>query len=211
MQNEKSSASITLRSRLVRLFLVGALLTGLLLTTNCSTAMHQQTVPNASYLAAVQASDPAKQPHLADGSPELEQAIGRVKALFENYTADYISAHFDEVYAPSLYFRDAFKEFERREDIKEYLLHGLEALRSCTFTFDHAVTQRGEVFLHWTMHVSLKRDKEGVIDHSMGISHMRFDTEGRVIFHQDYWDPTDVVYRRIPIVNRMLAWVKGRL
>jgi hypothetical protein len=40
---------------------------------------------------------------------------------------------------------------------------------------------------------------------------MRFNADGKVIFHQDYWDPTDIVYRRIPIAKQLIAFVKGRM
>jgi hypothetical protein len=58
------------------------------------------------------------------------------------------------------------------------------------------------------MVVNLKRDKPEQIERSMGMSHMRLNTEGKVVFHQDYWDPTDVIYTRIPVANWLIKKVK---
>jgi hypothetical protein len=43
------------------------------------------------------------------------------------------------------------------------------------------------------------------------MSRMRFNSDGQVIFHQDYWDPTDIVYKRIPIAKQLIAYVKSKL
>ena len=45
----------------------------------------------------------------------------------------------------------------------------------------------------------------------MGVSHFRFNSSGQVVFHQDYWDPTDIVYKRIPLVKQLIAYVKKKL
>ena len=45
----------------------------------------------------------------------------------------------------------------------------------------------------------------------MGMTRMRFNSEGQVIFHQDYWDPTDIVYVRIPVAKQLISYVKGKL
>ena len=39
---------------------------------------------------------------------------------------------------------------------------------------------------------------------------MRFNADGQVIFHQDYWDPTDIVYKRIDR-EQLIAYVKRKL
>jgi hypothetical protein len=43
------------------------------------------------------------------------------------------------------------------------------------------------------------------------MSHIRYNSEGKVIFHQDYWDPTDIVYRRIPIAKQLISYTKGKM
>ena len=45
---------------------------------------------------------------------------------------------------------------------------------------------------------------------SMGVSHLRFDAEGKVIFHHDYWDSADVLVPRVPIANGLIELVRRR-
>ena len=84
-------------------------------------------------------------------------------------------------------------------------------MRECTFDFESPVIDGEDVYLRWTMNVNLKRDKPDRVDRAIGMSHLRFNDEGKVIFQQDYWDPTDVLYRRIPVANWLIGKVKERL
>ncbi len=139
------------------------------------------------------------------------RGIEAVKALFENYSTNSILEYADKVYAESLYFRDGFREMTNRTDLIKYLVHGAEPLRTCTFQFDQVMNDDYDYYLRWVMRVSLPSDPEGYFDEAVGMSHMRFNTDGQVIFHQDYWDPTDVLYRRIPMASGLIRIVKDRL
>jgi hypothetical protein len=46
---------------------------------------------------------------------------------------------------------------------------------------------------------------------SIGMSRFRFNSEGQVIFHQDYWDPTTLIYKKIPIAKQLIRFVQGRM
>ena len=67
------------------------------------------------------------------------------------------------------------------------------------------------MYLRWTMNVSLNRDPEDRMDSALGMSHIRFNPDGKIVFQQDYWDPTDILYSRIPVANWLIKKVKERL
>lgn len=137
--------------------------------------------------------------------------IERVKHLFSNYTRENLEAMVTEVYAEEVYFRDAFKQFSRAEDIREYMLAGLAPLDQSEFVFNRVARSGSDYYFDWTMRLDFKKTPPDTWEESIGVSHMRFNSEGKVIFHQDYWDPTDIVYRRIPIARQLIAFVKKRL
>ena len=137
--------------------------------------------------------------------------LAGVKALFENYTHESLVASVQKVYAPDVYFRDAFRQLDRAVDIEHYLVEGLEPLTACEFVFNNISRAGGDFYLDWTMRVDFKKTPPGTWEESMGMTRMRFNNEGQVIFHQDYWDPTDVVYVRIPVAKQLIAYVKGKL
>ena len=168
--------------------------------TACSTTsdMHTQTIPDARYLQALTQSDP----HLHEAPlPESEAAaamLERVESLFSDYSYE-------------TYFRDAFKQFESAEEIREYMLAGLKPLEGAEFVFNRFARSGSDYYLDWTMRLDFEKTPTGTWEESIGVSHMRFNSDGKVIFHQDYWDPTDIVYRRIPIAKQLIAFVKGKM
>ena len=45
----------------------------------------------------------------------------------------------------------------------------------------------------------------------MGISHLRFDTEGKIILHKDFWDAAGGLYEDLPVLGGGMRWIKSRL
>lgn len=180
------------------------------LTQGCA-APPRITDESESYRQAVTATDPASAATLAPGSDAERAAIGRVQALFETYTPENVQDLGPQVYAEDAYLRDGFKELHGGEAIVEYLVESAESVGECRFEFRDAVSQDGNVYLRWVMQLRMPKDPPDRLDEAIGMSHFRFNEEGKVIFHQDYWDPTDVLYSRIPVANWLIKKVKARL
>jgi len=43
-----------------------------------------------------------------------------------------------------------------------------------------------------------------------GVSRVRFADDGRVAEHIDYWDPAEQLYSRLPLVGRLMHWLRRR-
>ena len=173
--------------------------------------MHTQTVPDSGYLAALERTAPALYELPDAGSDAEARMLEAVEDLFCNYTADNLLQKTTRVYAEKVYFRDAFKQLESAEAIRDYMVEGLAPLEACEFVFNNVVRSGGDFYIDWTMRLDFKKTPSGTWEESIGMTRMRFNSEGKVIFHQDYWDPTDIVYRRIPIARGLIAYVKKKL
>jgi hypothetical protein len=177
----------------------------------CSSSGPKLTAPTHAYREALQRTDPAEREGLEPGSEAEQEAIQRVIDLFAVFSEENVSQRVRGVYADTLFFRDGFKEFHEIDPLAEYMIESTKPLRECTFDFEEPVINDGDYYLRWTMNVSLNSDPEGYMDRAIGMSHIRFNQEGKVIFQQDYWDPTDVLYDRIPVANWLIKKVKERL
>ena len=173
--------------------------------------MHTQTIPNERYLQALTQSEPKLLDTLQPGSQAETAMLERVKSLYSVYTYENISENLTKVYAEKTYFRDAFKQFESAEAIREYMLEGLKPLEGAEFVFNRLARSGCDFYIDWTMRLDFKKTPTGTWEESIGMTHMRFNGDGMVIFHQDYWDPTDIVYRRIPIAKQLIAYVKSKM
>ena len=195
------------------LYIISSLCALLAMTAckNSSNDMHTQTVPDSVYKAALERSSPALFQLPAAGSAEEATMLAGIEDLFTNYTYENLSSKTTEVYAKDVYFRDAFKQFSHPEEIRDYMLHGLEPLTAAEFIFNRVIRSGGEFYIDWTMRLDFKSTPAGTWEESIGMSHIRYNSKGEVIFHQDYWDPTDIVYRRIPIAKQLIAYTKGKM
>lgn len=195
------------------LLVLGSLFTLLALTAwrNSSATMHTQTIPDNTYKVALEHTDPAGYQLPEAGSAEEAAMLAGIKNLFSDYDYENIERNMTKVYAKQVYFRDAFRQFDNPEDMRDYMLHGLEPLAGAEFVFNRVIRSGGEFYIDWTMRLDFKSTPEGTWEESIGMSHIRYNSAGQVIFHQDYWDPTDIVYRRIPIAKQLIAHTKKKM
>lgn len=137
---------------------------------------------------------------------QLEAWTRRVQEAFTPFEAERASENFPKAYAEDLYFRDAFHLYTDLGDMTDYMVKTAEASPGVTFTFRPAIQEGIEVFLPWTM--VLPDKKGGDPQKSLGVSHLRFNSEGNVIFHQDYWDSADVLVPKVPVANGIIELVR---
>lgn len=179
--------------------------------SSCSSPSLNLTAPDAAYRAALESTQDSAKTALKEGSDEEKQAIARLQDLFRHYTPEGITERIDAVYAEEVFFRDGFRYVTNRKDLLDYMKHGSEALRSSEFIFTEASVRDGNYYLPWTMRLNLNRDKPDEWSEVLGISHLRFNADGLIVFHQDYWDPTDVLWKRIPVAGWIIQKVRAKL
>lgn len=201
----------TMAQRILLLLSCLAVVLTLTACLNSSPDMHTQTVPDSAYKAALARTDPADYQLPAAGTAEERAMLAGIEDLFTQYTHENLEQKTTQVYAADVYFRDAFKQLSSADDIREYMLSGLEPLAAAEFIFNRFIRSGGEFYIDWTMRLDFKSTAPGTWEESIGMSHIRYNSDGQVIFHQDYWDPTDIVYRRIPIARQLIAYTKKKM
>jgi len=76
-----------------------------------------------------------------------------------------------------------------------------------SFGVTQAVCPGNGAFLTWDFGFEMKRwrQDERVIQ---GASHIRFATDGRVVYHRDYWDVAEELYEKLPVLGILMRWLK---
>jgi limonene-1,2-epoxide hydrolase len=164
----------------------------------------QQTMEN--YYQALHDTEPHEDETLKPGSEEEQAAIERFVALYTTYTEDNVRRHVRDLYAQNAYYRDSFTEMHGIDNIEAYLIQGTYIMQNLTFDLQDVAVHDGNYYLRWITRFSQKREKDEVT-HLPGVSHIRFNKEGKIIFHQDFWD-AGVIYERLPIVGFFIRWLK---
>lgn len=145
-----------------------------------------------------------------------EQDISRQKF------ADFTQAHADlkapdmaqrieAAYAEELYFNDTLKTFTSRDSLVDYLKQTAERVDYNRVQIQDIIQSGDDYYVRWTMQTGFTLIGRSVKTESIGMSHIRLDDQGRINFHQDFWDNTEGFFRHLPVVGYFIGKTKQRL
>lgn len=107
------------------------------------------------------------------------------------------------LYSEDAYFKDPFNEVRGITAIRRIFSHMFETVAEPRFRVTERVADSGGAVLLW----ELSFGRPGHVRHVRGASHLRFDEQGRIKWHRDYWDAAEELYAKQPL----LGWVMRKL
>jgi len=179
----------------------------MVLMTSCTSKSKNRSPDwsrNATVLEATE-TVPAMDP----GSELEKDALRRFEEFYADYSVEAIRAGVRDVYAEDAWFGDPFHIVEGVDAIEHYFVVMAEPVEQCTFTVDSMQRSGNDYFARWTMRLESSAAKGEIIE-TIGLSHVRYNAEGKVIFQQDYWD-TSAMLDRLPVVGFWTRLVKGKI
>ncbi len=146
----------------------------------------------------------------APGSPEQKAAVEKFRGFFGDLKEDAIKANIRSVYAPDVRFNDTLKSIRGVDGLEKYLVATARNVESCKVEIDEIVPTPSGVYVRWRMGILFKKFHKGETQWSIGVTHLRFDKEGRVAYHQDYWDSGSNLFEKVPVLGAGIRAVKRR-
>lgn len=146
-----------------------------------------------------------------EGVDEAVLAADRFRALFEDFTPAGMLERAPAAYADDAWFDDTLKHVRGNEAIAEYLAEGAAACNRAEVDVHEARGADGDYLVRWTMRLEFKKLARGRLTSSIGASLLRFDEDGRILLHQDYWDGATGFFQYVPVLGAGIRWIKGRL
>lgn len=165
--------------------------------------------PVTSFQEAMAATRKIQGP--ARGSAEEKAAISR----FENFLS-----HLDErtaredtgkVYAPDAFLNDTLRTLHGSPAIRDYFIKTAQGLDSMTVTFDDLAVSGRNYYFRWTMETRMKHLARGKTIRTIGVTLVRFDPQGRVLIHQDFWDSAQGVWDHVPVLGTVIRWIQAKI
>jgi Uncharacterized conserved protein (DUF2358) len=148
----------------------------------------------------------------AAGSKAETDAIENFKQFFSSFAVDRIETLLDKTYANDVYFNDTLKTIQGIQPLSHYLCESAEAVQDCRVEIlDVSRNANDEHLVRWKMMIRFRRFKKGQDTWTIGISHIRFNSDGLIVYHQDYWNATDGLFRHIPVLGFMIEKIIARL
>jgi len=147
----------------------------------------------------------------ASGSVAERAALERFRELFEDFKGVDFEARLRAVYAEDVWFDDTLKTLRGRDAVVRYFAKTADALESGSAEILDVATSDGDYYVRWEMRLRFARLDRGTTHRSVGVSHLRFDREGKVVLHQDFWDSSRGLFEHVPGLGWLLKQAKRRL
>ena len=64
-------------------------------------------------------------------------------------------------------------------------------------------------YVRWTMEVRFKGARDSVF--TIGMTQLRFNEQGLIVFHQDFWDSTAGFFEHLPVLGSAIRWIKTKI
>ena len=116
-----------------------------------------------------------------------------------------------ELYSENIHFSDALILTKDKQVIVKHFSDLEAAGNQVEVTMHQKLISGNDVFLVWSMEARFTPIRREMISDSLGVTHLRFDEDGKVILHQDFWDSTEGFFRHIPVLGSVVNSVKRRV
>ncbi|MFT7530922.1 MAG: hypothetical protein ACI9FD_001931 [Gammaproteobacteria bacterium] len=158
------------------------------------------------YLAATQEFERSESSDLA-----VPDDLANFKKIFYDLKDPNLAEYIEQGYSDSLYFNDTVKSLSSREELSRYLLETAEKVDYTRVYFNEVVKSGDNYFLLWKMETRFSAMGKQIEADSIGMSQVRLDSQGKVNFHQDFWDSAEGLYRHLPVVGYLVNKTRNQL
>ena len=150
--------------------------------------------------------------HLDSTSPTAEHNVKVIFGkIFNDFKAGATESNIRSVYAENLYFNDTFKIIDNIDELVIYMIESAESVESTTVEILDILRGDKDYFIRWDMKMDLNIMGKKSSSHSIGMTQIRLNPNGKIVFHQDFWDSSEAFYEHIPIMGRFVKKVKSML
>lgn len=115
-----------------------------------------------------------------------------------------------ELYAEELHFSDALMHTRDREKVVTHFDGLGKAGTTVAVEMHQTLISGSDVYLVWSMRATFKPIIRTVESDTLGITHLRFNEQGQVILHQDFWDSGLGFYSHVPLLGGLVRAVNKR-
>ena len=135
-----------------------------------------------------------------------QAGLQNVVRFFETISPDSV-AQLSSIYTEEVFFKDPFNEVRGIAAVTAIFAHMFEQVDAPRFVITTSVLQDDQAFLTWDFLFRMKRfaREEQCI---RGATHLRFDADGRVSLHRDYWDAAEELYEKLPLLGAVMRGLK---
>jgi len=195
-------------SRSAKLMMLGtgvASIAALLLTSSCSSRRVDLLSKGRE---ALDKTEKDSKETMKSYPEKVDKGLERFNSLFTDFQPQAVSDGARWLYSPDVYFNDGFVELKGSDAVARYLGRSASQTAEIKVDVEEITKTDNAVYVRWVMEFTTKG---GVTVVAPGISHLRFNQDGRITYHRDYWDAGSALAEFVPLTGAILRGVKSRL
>ena len=148
-----------------------------------------------------------------EGSKPINEAeaVKGFIAVFNQVQHGDVATIINETYAETLYFNDPFRTITDRNELIDYMQQTGHQVDHLEVQIEDIALSKQDIYVRWVMRMQFSVMGKKVDSESIGISQLRFDEDGKIILHQDFWDGVDGFYQYLPIIGYSLRKIRNQL
>lgn len=148
---------------------------------------------------------------LSGSDAAADRGVAAFRQIFSDLTRDDLAERIGELYAEDIYFNDTVHVFHKRWELVDYMARTGQQLEHNSIDVHKVIRDGSDVYLRWEMTFITRAAGKRVESHSIGMTHLRFNEQGRIVLHQDFWDSASALYAHLPVVGFFMRRAQGAM
>lgn len=135
----------------------------------------------------------------------------KFQAVFADFNETMTEGNLRTLYADNIYFNDTFVTLSTIDELVAYMDKTAANVQSSSVEIVDVAKSDTDYYLRWVMEIEFVVRKKLIKSRSIGMTQLRFNQDGKVVFHQDYWDASNAFYQHLPIIGGLVKRVKNAM
>ena len=111
------------------------------------------------------------------------------------------------LYSDQLFINDTLSQFSSRQNLLEHFQGMNKRVSNVSVKLLNTSYHQDSAYVHWHMAYDFKMFGTTRSMDSYGISEIKIDSNNKIIFQQDFWDPANGLYRSLPYLGGGYSWL----
>ncbi len=131
----------------------------------------------------------------------------RFAATFDQMGKPEFLGAVNELYADNLYMNDTLSLAQQKSALLDNFKDMNKRIKRAKVDIINVNASQDSAYIHWKMTFHLKFLGQEKDIASYGISEIKQNAAGQIIFQHDFWDPANGLYRPLPYVGGLFRWL----
>ncbi|MBG09276.1 MAG: hypothetical protein CME68_10990 [Halobacteriovoraceae bacterium] len=142
---------------------------------------------------------------LIDNKEAVRDTVNLFLKVFKVYSKELFKLETENLYAKDAFLNDRIQSIKGASKIKRYFLNTFIKLKKAKFNILDVVYGDRDAYVRWEMVLYTKGGNKPL--KNLGMSQLRFNTEGKIIYHQDHWDYSEIL-QQMPLIRHLMNAMK---